>query len=84
MVDDVEQTERELNGDQAPKHWGGHGAISRNIAIWRMSSETRMEDLQGEAEFAVGKLGIRTKAPNPKRKGVFLPIQPSSPPTLKG
>src|SRR6266404_6422310 len=26
----------------------------------------------------------RTKAPNPKRKGVFLPIHPASPPTLKG
>jgi len=41
MVDNVKQPERELNGDQDPKHWGGHGAISRNIAIWRMSRPKR-------------------------------------------
>src|SRR5262249_7496964 len=41
VVDDVEQTERELNSDQGPKERGGHGAISRNMAIWRRSRPKR-------------------------------------------
>src|SRR5262249_52434044 len=41
MIEDVEQAERELKDDQAPKHVRGHGAISRNMAIWRMMRPKR-------------------------------------------
>src|SRR5262249_44481248 len=41
VVENVEQAERELNGDQGPEHGRGHDLTSRKIAIWRRSSPNR-------------------------------------------